>query len=219
MALAATAPRREVRTLNRALPIAIGALVAASSASAQIDRGDYYKHLPPTSRLVAQTGASARLHLYGDEAGPDYVDVAPRDGVDDRRGQRLLRLATRFSPILRRNNFSRPVDFRVAMGGQPVLHVDTWRGGRLLHSDSLALDDASEPERTDVLLVALLKQLGPDAPSSRIVPPEHGEERVLFFDFPGHDERSWRAAYRHITDSRIYAHFFLHEDPSAMGAE
>jgi hypothetical protein len=51
--------------------------------------------------------------------------------------------------------------------------------------------------------------------------PEGEAESVLYFDFPGHDERSWREAYRgpRAARSRVYAHFFVHEAPDAPDAE
>jgi hypothetical protein len=205
-------------------------LLHASTLSAQVARDGYYHHLPPMPRLVAETKASARLGLYGNRLDPKYIDRAPRDGIDDRRARRLLALAQRFSPILRRNNFSRPVDFRDALGGRPVLRVDTWRARRLVRSDSVLLDDplrtarsmidpelTAERDRTDSLLLALIEKLGPDARPARVVRPEHDDELVLYFDFPGHDERTWRSAFSDQHDSRILAHFFVHEDAAATG--
>ncbi|HUG40157.1 MAG TPA: hypothetical protein VMM12_06725, partial [Longimicrobiales bacterium] len=74
-------------------------MAATPTAGQTIGRDNYLRHLPAMPRLVAQTEASARLHLYGDPADLGYRDEAPVDGIDDTRGQHLLRIATRFAPI------------------------------------------------------------------------------------------------------------------------
>ena len=209
------------RTVPHLVPVLLA--LAAGPASAQVPARDYYRHLPPMPRLVAQTGASARLHLYGDTAAPTYRDVSPRDGVDDVRGDHLRRIALRFSPILRRNNFSRPRFFPAVFGGRPVLHIDTWHRGERVRSDSVLLYEppdeaaldwtaASEHARSDSLLRALVREHHPEGRSTRVVAAEGEFETVAFFDFPGEDQRTWRTAYRDARDTGIYAHFFIHED-------
>ena len=206
-------------------------VAATPTAGQTIDRNDYLRHLPAMPRLVAQTEASARLHLYGDPADLGYRDEAPADGIDDTRGQHLLRIATRFAPILRRNNFSAPRHFTAVFGGRPVLQLDTWTGGKRVRSDSILLfqpassDEADEPvsaaafARSDTLLRGLLDTAHPQGSDPRIIRAEGEEETVLFFDFPGEDEKSWRLAYRDARDSGIYAHFFIHENPASALAE
>ena len=80
-----------------------------------------------------------RFQLFGSVADPGYVDVAPKDGVDDRRAARLLELAERFSPILRRNTYSVPEAFEATLGGRVVLHVDSWLDGKRIAVDSVDL--------------------------------------------------------------------------------
>jgi hypothetical protein len=175
--------------------------------------------MPP---LVSQTAASARLHLYGDAARAEYVDRNPRDGIDDARARTLHRIAVRFAPILRRNNFSRPRFFARVLDDRPVLHLDTWYRGRLVATDSIILSEAvtldaqdggpEEPYRSDSLLLALLRLHDPRRGQPRTVPAEGDSAVVAFFDFPGEDQRTWRAAYRGAEDEGLYAHFFVHED-------
>ena len=92
------------------------ALEAHGGGAQQLPRAAYFDYLPPVPRIVSQTSASARLHLFGDARDSGFRDAAPPDGVDDRRAARLLSIAERFSPILRRNNFSVPRDLDGTMG-------------------------------------------------------------------------------------------------------
>lgn len=218
--------------VRRSMVLVLLGCSAASAAGQNVERDYYYAYLPPMPRIVAQTSASAAFALYGDTAAAGYRDQRQPDGIDDTRAQRLLALAVRFAPILRRNNRSVPVDFREPLQYRPVLHVDTWSRGRRVGSDSVLLYDASSMVRSgtdghvdtamhasDSLLARLVHDLHPDGLSSRIVRPEQAEERVLFFDFPGTEPRSWRRANGRLANSRIYAHFFVHEQPASSAAE
>src|SRR5215212_12027544 len=99
-----------------------------------IPRDDYLRYLPPTPRIVTQTDASVRLRLYGDARDLAYRDADPADGIDDARGEWLLTIAERFSPLVRRNNTSVPRDLDRALGGRMMLAVDTWTDGRLVRA-------------------------------------------------------------------------------------
>lgn len=175
----------------------IVASVSGLDAESQVPRDSYYLTVPPSSRIVAQTGASARLHLYGDRADPQYRDEAPVDGIDDARAARLMRMAERFSPILRRNNFSVPRDWRQAMGKQVFLQVDTWVNGKLARADSIdlarpasaAVDVRGDSAAGDSALAALLHATDPRRSLSAIASPTHEQEQILYLDFPGHDDR------------------------------
>ena len=91
--------------------------------------GEYLRFLPLSyPRLVRQTRANERFHLFGDRSDASYRDRDPLNGIDDARDSLLLRLGTRFAPILIQNTAAIPLDFKVFMEGQDAfpLHVDTW---------------------------------------------------------------------------------------------
>ncbi|MBI4409138.1 MAG: hypothetical protein HY561_05490, partial [Gemmatimonadetes bacterium] len=217
----------------RALPpLLLGLVCAAAPVRAQVvTRDNYLELLPPMPALVSETRASASLRLYGDPTSLSYSDLAPRDGIDDARAARLLELAERFSPILRRNNFSVPRHFADVLGSPPLLHVDTWQDGRRVRSDTIALAPthvalgfgAQDPTLADhdAALAALVQEFEPDRARPAVRSAEGEQEKVLFFDFPGEDPASWRKAYAKLPtgDSKIYAHFFLEEEPSASGPD
>src|SRR5688500_15323685 len=115
-------------------------------ASSQTPHPDNYEHfLPDPPAIVAQSEASVRFHLFGNAADPAYVDVAPKDGVDDRRAARLLQIAEHFSPILRRNTYSVPEAFEATVGDRVVMHVDSWLDGRKIASDVVDLGPPLPP--------------------------------------------------------------------------
>lgn len=204
------------------------ALVAgAPELNGQIPRTRYYEHVPPAPRLVSQTRASDQLHLFGDRSLLTYRDVAPRDGIDDLRAIRLLDLAERFSPILRRNNFSLPQDFRRIPSSGLVMQVDRWVDGELHSADSVELRCCASPSRAnvsdmsgaaldDLKLVALLKAFDPRLSEPRVIEAGAREETILYFDFPGADEKTWRRAYKDLDPraSTIFVHPFIHDDES-----
>ena len=203
-------------------PIIAAISVAAATVHAQpVDREKYIRHLPGTALIVAEAPASARLHLYGDTAASGYIDRHPMDGIDDRRAARLLKIAERFSPVLRRNNYLVPRDVAWVLGERPWLKVDDWLDERRVRTDSLVIDlswakedNAGADSGNDARLEALLRDFNP----RRLVPvtaqPGGRTARVLFLDSPGDGEKSWRTAYatRGTDGSRIYAHFLIHED-------
>lgn len=214
-----------VLAMRRTYSIAFGFVVAARFLSAQaVPRDQYYQFLPPMSKLVTQTQASERLKLYGDRSSPQYSDVQPVDGIDDTRAAHLLALADRFSPILRRNNFSGPRDFNSLFGEQGWIRIDHWKDEQLVHSDSVALGcPAAASVRTlasgdDRKLVDLLQRFSPMAGDARFEPAEGRSEITLYIDYPGEDEGSWRNAYRSTRGVRSYVHPFVQED-TAAGAD
>lgn len=210
-------------------------LLAPSVAHPQkITRDNYYESLPPPPAIIAQTEATQRFHLYGDSTAPDYVDLAPRDGVDDRRADRLLELAEHFSPILRRNTFLVPMEFEDVLDEEVVVHVDAWRDYLRVDSGAVRLGARATPgaegsyiatERPvvaidDDLLQDLLRSHGPRRVRSSVRPPSPGADTVLFIDVPGDDELSWRPHHgtRLPARTRIYAHPFIHEVGGTDGA-
>ena len=75
-----------MRTLACAVLVAL--LAAAADVPGQkVRRDTYYDYLPPAPKIVGQTAASARLHLYGDTSAPGYQDRDPTDGIDDARAR------------------------------------------------------------------------------------------------------------------------------------
>jgi hypothetical protein len=208
--------------IARVLSLVAGLLTGASALRAQsAPQRAYYDQLPPLSKRIAQTEASTRFELFGDRAQPDYRDVEPADGVDDERGARLLALAHRFSPILRRNNFSRPIDFLAGLDPHAWVRVDGWKAGMLVSSDSVALS-GPVPRGQRVLasgadqkLAELLRIFSPAAAPRTVEPAEGARDTVLYIDYPGGDERSWRRVHRSQSGLRTYVHPFVDEDRNA----
>jgi len=209
----------------------VGVTIATVALGAQrtISRADYFYHVPDAQRIGSETDASRRLSLFGDPTSAGYRDVLPRDGIDDVRSRRLRALATRFAPILRRNNFSVPRQFSSLEGWAPYLHIDTWRDGVASSSDSLDLgpqhltsaSSSAVPVRSlaaadDARLDSLLRAFDPRGARALRLPPGPRERVVLYFDFPGADEKSWRKAYsgHNPRDAHLYVHAFLDEADS-----
>ena len=211
------------------------ALRGHAGGAQQLPRTTYFDYLPPAPPIVSQTSASARLHLFGDARESTFRDAAPTDGVDDRRAARLLLIAERFSPILRRNNFIVPRDLDGTMGLVHTLSVDSWKRGKLVQSESIALGHSTDGatlagEPRDSLDAAFrhhdldrLRQLVRERNAPRSVVPAEGEtELVLFFDQPGNDLASWRRTFSRrdpARGSKAFAHPFIHEMSDAPEAE
>ncbi|HPF70617.1 MAG TPA: hypothetical protein PLQ13_08120, partial [Candidatus Krumholzibacteria bacterium] len=225
----------------RWLATGLAALLAAGPAAAQeIPRDRYLAYLPlEVPPVVSQSPASAAFALYGDASDPGYVDVAPRDGVDDRRGRLLQELAARFGPIMVLNTTQAPMDFRFFMdqGQGFALTVDTWslvgQPPTLVSTDTVDLRAvAAAPCDSsggwnpggDCLLRDLVRRYDPTAPdyaglAPRAVDPGRRNYEVMFFDFPGDGPRTWRQEYEnafsrvlpeHYQDAcRVYAHPFI----------
>lgn len=219
---------RPSRSVSLLLPIVVAPWLARAQ---EITRDNYYGMLPPTPRIVAQTRASAAFHLFGDRTSRTFRDERPTDGIDDIRGDRLLALSERFSPIIRPNNISVPRAAFDFTGGAAMLHVDRWENAVRTGSDSLEIGgtnsvtlagSAGEPSSavtTRSPLRELYRRHGPRASRPTIAAPEMDSAEVMFIDLPGHEPRSW---LRHVASlgavpSRIYAHPFIHELRHATG--
>ena len=200
-------------TVTATCCFALTVLAALSSPlpAQSVPRDLYIRHVGSTPRIVSQARASASLHLYGDTAAPGYIDRSPADGIDDRRADRLMEIAARFSPILRRNSFVVPRDIPWVIGNRPLLQSHRWSDDRFVDSTSFVLTD------NDARLLALLREFNPHRRDAATVAPGARTSQVLFVDTPGDGESSWRAAYqnRSHTGSKVYAHFFVHEDTLA----
>jgi hypothetical protein len=213
------AERGSFRTECAVACFAACAFTAAARAQG-VTRDNYYDFLPPAPRIVAQSRASALLHLYGDSADRAYRDVDPADGVDDARERRLLQLAEQFSPLMRRNNFSVPRDPITMLGTHPLLHVDTWQDSRRVRSDSVDLGAHGEL-KGDARLGTLFREFDPRTRRVGFERPEGTPERILFIDLPGDGPESWRAAYAALnphTATRLFVHPFVHEHAEMPGS-
>ncbi len=195
-----------------------GIVMTAGAALGQaILRDDYLRYVPlEYPPLVEQTRSSAEFHLFGDRSAPGYVDVAPVDGIDDRRQELLQGLGARFGPIMVLNTTNLPMDFRGFMDQSQSfnLHVDTWsllgNPKPLVRSDMVNLntlvdqpcDSTTAAARRydpsgDCLLTELLAKFDPRDPdfealNPRSHAPDAGEFQVLYFDWPGEDPESWK---------------------------
>jgi hypothetical protein len=222
------------RCARQALALAMLAAGAAAPAAAQaIPRPDYVAYLPRYPlRAVGQTDASARLHLFGDERDPRYRDLAPRNGIDDRRDTLLAALGRQFAPWMVRNTYGFPTDLgRLIRERDVPLVIDRFDLARqkpvALASDTLHLGrppaarcTTPDAGNADCRLEALLRRLGPQA--SLVLDPvaaESDPRDVLYLDVPGEDPKSWAAEYgdkggaevapRYLGYAKAYVHPFL----------
>jgi len=208
--------------LNRPLVLfgAVALLAAAHAAFAgDMPKSEYYQYIPlDYTRPIRQTQASADLNLYGDPSAPGYRDEDPVDGVDDRRHAALQDLGVRFAPYLVPNTTAVPMDWKKFMAGRSSwpLYIDTWNqaveGGELVREeqiDWLALDGTGCPEAAspedragtdDCRLLSLIEEFDPEDPTSgyyrhAAVDSRVDPFKVLYFNFPGSDEKTWREEY------------------------
>lgn len=199
----------------------LAAGLAGSVAAQAIPKPDYFTYIPRgggTPLPVQQTSASAALHLFGDQAAPDYSDQAPRDGIDDRRGAWFLQLAERFAPWIVRHSVGFPMDLRRWLeGGEPFpLFVDVFDQSRfeprLLRTETIDWSElrgrpcpaAGQPGDGTVADCQLLRLLRQFAPGQRPPPAAPAAEEQLayslYFDFPGEDPASWAREYEGTTE-------------------
>ncbi len=235
--------------MNRRLIVGMCAILLGPGAEPpplhgqEIPRNRYLRYLPlQYPVMVRQTEASVTFQLLGDPGDPGYRDNDPVDGIDDRRHQVLLDLGVRFAPYLVLNTTAVPMDVRLFMqpGRSFPLFVDTWDVSRdpamLVGSDEIewatlpgtpceSVPSVPLTENPDCRLRALLDEFDPLAPGpahrTGAITPEQHEFRVLFFDLPGDNEKTWRAEYenqfvnpRHGASQdfpRVYVHPFLTE--------
>ena len=244
--------RNDSRATSRIVYAAL--LIAASGLAVmplrawpqEIPRHEYLRYVPlEDPRIIRQTDASARLHLYGDRASPGYVDVDPTDGMDDRRAEVLHELGVRFAPFMVQNTESIPMDFKLFGRGNPFpLHIDMWNtamGLDLVQLESIdwlnvAADPctADNPRAHDCRLLELLREYHPDDPASALertaaIEPQTKPFQVLWVDFPGKDPKSWKDEYvnpfndqlrdRYRGFLKTYVHPFLEEVEGLQGSE
>lgn len=194
-------------------------VTATQVAIAQdMPKTDYYSYLPlEVPRLIRQTPSSAMFHLFGDPSNPDFRDELPRDGIDDRRHNVLQKLAARFAPLMVLNTTNVPLDFRIFARGKDAynLHIDHWNtvgeSGTLLREETInLLATAQDPCnlleqvvnacKDDCRLLELLAYYDPDEPTSaieraRALEVSRDTYQVLYIDFPGFDEGSWKSEF------------------------
>ena len=238
------------RSNNRILGIVCAATagclsVPISSEAQQIPRAEYLRYVPlEVPRIIRQTPASDRLHLYGDLDDPDYIDIAPVDGIDDRRHRTLQDLAVRFAPFLVQNSEGMPMDHKQVWGGAYPLYVDDWNTAMaldLIREETVNwMKGASDPctgfnpTSDDCRLLELLRKYNPDDP---LYAAEHTGAQdapynpfeVLWIDMPGTDPTSWKDYWRNGFSKRLrsdyrqmmqtYVHPFLEDVRGASGPE
>ena len=214
-------------------------LAAILQAAAQaIPKPDYVTYLPRETPLPVQsTAGNRRFNLFGDSTTPSYHDEAPRDGIDDVRGQWLRSLAVRFAPWMVRNSVDFPMDFRrfVEAGDWSTLFIDavdlsqahprlvgteTIEFGRLADRPCSGLR-ASATETvdttTDCRLLQLVQRFSAEpAPAQRAPRPDLDLRYYMYFDFPGEDPASWNREFEGSVHGAIarkyvgYAKAFVH---------
>ena len=198
-------------------------LVGLDVQGQEIPRDEYLRHLslkPP--EIVRQTNANTELHLFGNAEDPEnYEDTDPVDGIDDRRHEVLLDLAVEFAPYLVLNSTMIPMDFRLFMAREEVflLSVDKWNVSKyppeLVDVETIQWPTLSPPtseagsqescaDNEDHRLRCLLEEFDPFKPGeayrSGAVAPKGAEHQVMFFDFPGDSEETWKQEYEnHIS--------------------
>ena len=192
-------------------------LVGLDAQGEEIRRDEYLRYIPlkyPT--IVRQTEGNVEMSLFGDTTDPEYQDTDPVDGIDDHRHAVLLDLAVRFAPYLVLNSTMIPMDFRLFMEREEafLLFVDTWNVSRnppeVVSSETIKWQALARPtsevgsrvsdaDISDRRLLSLLEAFDPIAPGaaycSGAVAPEGVEHKVMFFDFPGDGEETWKQEY------------------------
>jgi hypothetical protein len=200
-------------------------LWSVTGAGQQIACDWYIRYVPLAyPNLVQQTSASVAFALFGNAKAVDYVDVASKDGIDDRRAEWLKALAVRFAPYMVRNSVLFPMDWKrfIPLQASFPLFVDRWEVSRspaeLVHSDQVDFaalgtpcpnaqpDGRSLPLATNELwfndckLLGLLQAFDPARPGNAwsqraSVGPRDSTFDVIFFDFPGKSPEEWKRIY------------------------
>jgi opacity protein-like surface antigen len=217
------------KKINKMLVLTVMGFTLSLSAK-EIPRHEYIKYVPITyPKITSQTEANKIFDLYGDKNDPSYRDIDPVDGIDDLRFSVLKNLAVRFAPYLAQNTSDVPMDFKYFCKNpcNLPLFADTWdisqEKPRLIHSNSV--DFCSD----DPQLLLLVKEFHPEHPTyvlpSRIKRNPNGEFfKILYFDFPGHDEESWGQKYEAEVlkwqnkqapgFAKTYVHMFISDEES-----
>ena len=200
------------------VPVSVVQLLVGLDAQGQeIPRDEYLRYIPlKYPPIIRQTDANVKMDLFGPPEGRECRDTDPVDGIDDRRHKVLLDLAVRFAPYLVLNSTMIPMDFRLFMEREEAfrLFVDRWNVSmdppKLVSSEDInwqalscptskAGSRAADADIPDRRLLSLLKEFDPFAPGeayrSGAVVPDGAEHQVMFFDFPGDGEETWKQEY------------------------
>ena len=190
-------------------------LVGLDAQGQEIHPDEYLRYLPLRyPKIVRQTEANAKLHLFGNaEDKENYQDTNPVDGIDDRRHKVLLDLAVQFSPILVLNSTMIPMDFRLFIEREETfrLFIDRWNISidppKPINSQEIDWQALSRPTSeagsraadADLQLLSLLEEFDPFVPGaayrSGAVGPGRTDHKVMFFNFPGDGEETWKQEY------------------------
>ncbi len=214
-------------------------LVVFSSPAQKTTNSDYIKYLPLSyPKIISQTQASRDLELYGNTNNLLYCD-SNKDGIDDNRYNRLKELCHRFSPILFKNTpYSIPLDFKGFFNKDAtppsLLYIDTWDLAhdkpQILKRETINFALFDRSHRTfseDCQLFDLIREFDPETKITAQMNPNQEIFKVLYFDFPGEDEKSWKEEYKILISgnlrknyekfSAIYAHPFIHGESTNDG--
>ena len=232
-----------MRRLCAALAILLGSGVSAGAARAQeIPSPTYLTYLTPGLPLpIAQQPATGLFQLYGDPAAAGYVDVDPRNGIDDARDRWLLQLSARFAPWMVRNTVDFPMDWQkfIYQGATFPLFVDRFDissdAPRLVSSGSINMQavprqpcpvsaaDAASDTIPDCRVLALLQKYGPESRRApQPVQPDRDDATVLYFQFPGESPATWHAEFtgsngelkrEYLGFAKTFVHPFIVEVP------
>ena len=210
-----------------------GLFGSGTLAAQDIPLDEYLNYMPlEYHRIVRQTDASLQLQLYGNPDDASFVDVDPRDGVDDRRGRLLHALGVRFAPFMVKNTTAAPMDFKKFMDQSStfLLYVDRWNvgvrppdlGGQETVDWANLLEAPCEisgagvqigpPSRSsgndDCRLINLLNEFDPFNPTD----PRYNENSratdfdpftVMYYNFPGSSPETWATEYNQIITDNL----------------
>lgn len=198
--------------------------------------GKEYLRFVPLSypKIFTETDANKKFEIFGNKGELTYRDVDPVDGIDDQRFKILQRMAVRFAPILVQNTSAVPMDFKLFMRGRTAfpLYVDTWdiseEKSELVETqtvDFVSLGFSFE-NSDDQRLLSLIEEFHPNHPANEAFraakrSPRGELFKVLYFDFPGHDEKTWKEEYENEFSQKLrlgyqdfvktYVHPFINE--------
>ncbi|NQS97695.1 MAG: hypothetical protein HQ591_04510 [candidate division Zixibacteria bacterium] len=183
--------------------------------------------------IISQTDASKEFNLYGPIDSSDSLDIN-WDGMYDKKYRRLMDLSKQFSPDMVKNSILFPVDaieilkiLKTKKKGHNIykyLYLDIWDikmsshdpikdKNKIVNIGKLGSKGDNDNDRK---LLKFLKMFDPYAKNTYINNPECDTLGVLFFDFPGEDEKSWNDYYsKNISvlqeHCKIYSHHFIEE--------
>ncbi|AKU94622.1 hypothetical protein AKJ09_01286 [Labilithrix luteola] len=228
----------EARRFLVTLAAGLSTLATTCRAEAQhVPRETYLRYVPiGYPSIVRATPETERFGLYDTSGVSEYVDVNPKNGIEDRRDAWLLALSVRFSPFMVRNTTSVPMDWKRFIRSQRdfPLTIDTWNVARSPATltatntiDFKRLDQgtcADDETSDDCALERLSQRFDPDSTMSEwaqsaTMNPERQPFSVLFFDFPGDGPTTWHEEYnerfshqlppKYRDFAKIYSHPFI----------